>query len=209
LYQDGKQYCTLKFYNNSCHQLLPDIGFSNCTSSTNCLDYCDEGSYAAVSDITLSPNNTQTIITIQYAGSSFYPFYDQQWPWTTETFVGALGGVLGLWLGIDLTILINIFLVPLTFCCCGIRRYRARRKIDKANVAKMNDGKLDFVRSCDENGAPVHGVFIVMEENGTIAWKNVENESRRRSHSVNVANKKKLQLYDQKFPTTEPPKPVQ
>jgi hypothetical protein len=138
------------------------------------------------------PNNKQTLISIQYGGSASYPLFNQQWPWTTETFVGALGGVLGLWLGIDLTILLNIVLFPMTFCCCGIRRCRAKKKIEEANVAETDGDKLGFVHCCDKSGAPVYGVFIVMEEDGTIAWKNVNNESRKQNLSVHVANKKKL-----------------
>jgi hypothetical protein len=192
LYQNGKENCSLKFYNNSCHQLLPDIGFSNCSTTTKCLDYCDDNYYQTTATIQVSSTNKDTGIVIQYDGSLSYPLYVQQWPWTTEIFVGALGGVLGLWLGIDLTILLSIVVAPLTFCCCNIRRYRAKKRIEEANVAETDDDKLDFVRSCDKSGAPVHGVFIVMEEDGTVTWKNVKNESRKRNLSVHIANKKKL-----------------
>ena len=56
-----------------------------------------------------------------------YTIFEESMAWTFDAFVGNLGGVLGLWLGIDMIVMTEIllFVVSLSFGFCRRRKTRA------------------------------------------------------------------------------------
>uniref|UniRef100_A0A914XKI0 Uncharacterized protein n=1 Tax=Plectus sambesii TaxID=2011161 RepID=A0A914XKI0_9BILA len=119
-----KQYCSLRKL-ETC-QLSPDVDFSNCSTSIYPTP-CQLGAYQAT--IATTPLNTAYAkVTLQLLDRPSYPSYEETLPWTTETFVGAFGGVLGMWIGLDALVLFELFLSAFGFCGRMCRRIYDKKK---------------------------------------------------------------------------------
>uniref|UniRef100_A0A914XHH7 Uncharacterized protein n=1 Tax=Plectus sambesii TaxID=2011161 RepID=A0A914XHH7_9BILA len=75
--------------------------------ATECVGSCEQIRYRAVKEIAaMQLNETKALITLSIQ-SFDYPVFMEQYLWTSEQFIGALGGILGLWVGLDFVILIR------------------------------------------------------------------------------------------------------
>uniref|UniRef100_A0A914W2C4 Uncharacterized protein n=1 Tax=Plectus sambesii TaxID=2011161 RepID=A0A914W2C4_9BILA len=145
-----KQSCSLRKL-EACH-LSPDIDFSNCSFKDTCLPFCTQGSYVATATTyAIDKNAASTFLQLGIAPN--YPLYEEMWPWTTESFVGAFGGVLGFWLGLDILMLFDFFITTFGLCIrtcrwiCEKKRNRipaekGKRPLDKNTTQDKENGQV-------------------------------------------------------------------
>lgn len=78
-----------------------------------CLQPCIYWKYRIWELSTEKISNGSAVLTINCA-NHIYMVIEEEYYWTEETFMAALGGILGLWLGIDLIVIVqahNIFML--------------------------------------------------------------------------------------------------
>lgn len=87
-----------------------------------------------------------TMINLNW-GSFEYLNMKQEWEWTVATFIAALGGSIGMWLGLSILSLIQVHLLFLflptlsRYCCWGKKLHR------QANLAKscINSDEIELI----------------------------------------------------------------
>jgi hypothetical protein len=57
--------------------------------------------------------NVTAAVSLNFVTSYDYMIIEEAYSWTFETFIGALGGILGMWLGLDFSVLLEFFFNPM------------------------------------------------------------------------------------------------
>jgi hypothetical protein len=83
---------------------------------------------------------------IRIAVSAFdYPVFVEQYVWTTEDFAGAFGGMIGLWLGIDATIIVHLVFYCVTVAYGTVAVLKNFKK--KTGNAKNDPHDIDHLKT--------------------------------------------------------------
>jgi hypothetical protein len=124
--------CTMHKY-LACDLTFDIFADDPCVKS--CLKPCERWVYHSQCVIDNTNDAYATLAELQLTVSNFdYQVFDEQYVWSLETFVGAIGGVLGFFLGFDLTVVFHMCLYVLKILNGAWMAIRKLRKKDEANM---------------------------------------------------------------------------
>uniref|UniRef100_A0A914VSY0 Uncharacterized protein n=1 Tax=Plectus sambesii TaxID=2011161 RepID=A0A914VSY0_9BILA len=82
--------------------------------SDNCLSACEHTRYKQLKTVGSSINATEAHFNISI-WTFEYQIFSETFVWTFESFIAALGGLLGLWIGLSFLLLLRFVITPLLY----------------------------------------------------------------------------------------------
>ncbi len=102
------EYCTFEQYN----KCLNYTGNEESGCKSKCFPNCTHFIYTFQADEYSTQTSDMIIFSVQYMSSSDYTIFTEFPSWSFNEFIGALGGALGFWLGIDIIVIVLLILKP-------------------------------------------------------------------------------------------------
>ena len=72
---------------------------------------CERIRFKAITESTVLPDSDQAQIELKFLSFEYFVI-EETYVWTTEDLIGAFGGILGLWVGLNFVFLISFFFQP-------------------------------------------------------------------------------------------------
>lgn len=107
----------------------------------NCIDICERTKYIIPINSYYSYKYwSEGIATVELSIASFeYPVFEETPKWTLPSFIGILGGALGLWLGINILDTIGYAMNGIDMLIRAWKKKDANKTIIKANSNRVED----------------------------------------------------------------------